>query len=109
LGGGVSTVCADDYSSTSGGGMNNWSEAELQFRCERLAVRLERLAESFLRIPDLCRRGNDGDEALVLVQDCRSFLELTAMTLYLERVADRDDRGCQKPYRSLGRHLELNR
>jgi hypothetical protein len=38
-----------------------------------------------------------------------SELLQAAMTLYLERVADRDDRGCQKPYRSLGRHLELNR
>jgi hypothetical protein len=61
--------------------MNNWSEAELQFRCERLSVRLEGLAGNFLRIADLCRRGNDGDEVLVLVQTCRSFLELTAIDL----------------------------
>jgi hypothetical protein len=61
--------------------MNNWSEAELQFRCERLSVRLEGLAGNFLRIADLCRRGNDGNEVLVLVQACRSFLELTAIDL----------------------------
>jgi hypothetical protein len=61
--------------------MNNWSEAELQFRCERLSVRLERLAENFLRIADLCQRENDGNEVLVLLQACRSFLELTAIDL----------------------------
>jgi hypothetical protein len=38
----------------------------------------------------LCRRGNDGDEALVLVQDCRSFLELTAMTSGRSETIDLD-------------------
>jgi hypothetical protein len=61
--------------------MNNWSEAELKFRCERLAVRLERLAENFLQITDLCGRGNDGEAVLVLVQTSCSFLELTAIDL----------------------------
>ena len=61
--------------------MNNWNEAELNFRCERLSVRLERLAQNFLRLVDLSRQGSHGDDVLSLVRECKSFLELTAIDL----------------------------
>ena len=30
--------------------MNNWTASELAFRCDRLFVRMERLAQNFLQI-----------------------------------------------------------
>jgi hypothetical protein len=61
--------------------MNNWNESELKFRCERLSVRLERLAQGFLQMADLGQTGACGDEVLDLVRECKSFLELTAIDL----------------------------
>lgn len=34
--------------------MNHWTAEELTFRCDRLSIRLERLAQNFLRIASLC-------------------------------------------------------
>lgn len=61
--------------------MNNWNEAELAFRCERLSVRLERLAQSFLRMAQLSQDARNADRVLVIVQESKSFLELTAIDL----------------------------
>jgi hypothetical protein len=61
--------------------MNNWSETELAFRCERLSVRLERLAESFLRMGQLSQDAANADSVLEIVKESKSFLELTAIDL----------------------------
>jgi hypothetical protein len=61
--------------------MNNWNETELAFRCERLSVRLERLAQNFLRLSALSQERENADAALDLLQECKSFLELTALDL----------------------------
>jgi hypothetical protein len=61
--------------------MNNWNEVELAFRCERLSVRLERLAQNFLPMGALSQDGTQVDEILLIVQESKSFLELTAIDL----------------------------
>jgi hypothetical protein len=61
--------------------MNNWNEAELAFRCERLSVRLERLAQNFLQMAQLSQDVGNADTVLVIVQESKSFLELTAIDL----------------------------
>jgi hypothetical protein len=61
--------------------MNNWSEAELTFRCERLSERLERLAQNFVRIGLLSQDTINADTVLPIVQESKSFLELTAIDL----------------------------
>jgi hypothetical protein len=61
--------------------MNNWSETELAFRCERLSVRLERLAENFLRMGGLSQDVTNADSVLEIVKETKSFLELTAIDL----------------------------
>jgi hypothetical protein len=61
--------------------MNNWSEAELAFRCERLSERLERLAQNFIRMGVLSQDVMNADVVLTIVQESKSFLELTAIDL----------------------------
>jgi hypothetical protein len=61
--------------------MNNWNETELAFRCERLSVRLERLAQNFLRMGRLSQDVTNADVILAIVQESKSFLELTAIDL----------------------------
>jgi hypothetical protein len=61
--------------------MNNWNEAELAFCCERLSARLERLAQNFLRMGILSQDGTQADAILLIVQESKSFLELTAIDL----------------------------
>jgi hypothetical protein len=61
--------------------MNNWNEAELAFRCERLSARLERLAQNFLRMGILSQDVTQADAILLIVQESKSFLELTAIDL----------------------------
>ncbi len=61
--------------------MNNWNESELAFRCERLSVRLERLAQNFLRMAQLSQDETNADLVLSIVQESKSFLELTAIDL----------------------------
>jgi hypothetical protein len=61
--------------------MNNWNEAELKFRYERLSVRLERLAENFLRLASLVQNEQNSEVALGVIQESKMFLELTAIDL----------------------------
>jgi hypothetical protein len=61
--------------------MNNWNEAELAFRCERLSVRLERLAQNFLQMAKLSQDAVNADAVLVILQESKSFLELAAIDL----------------------------
>lgn len=81
--------------------MNNWTAEELAFRCERLSMRLERLARNFLQMSLLClnevneqaTEGASGSNAmscvnaeavLALVRENKVFLELTALDLDVE-------------------------
>ena len=64
--------------------MNNWNEAELTFRCERLSVRLERLAENFLNMASLSQDKNSADTVLKVLRENKMFLELTAIDLDVE-------------------------
>ncbi len=61
--------------------MNNWTPEELLFRCDRLSVRLERLATNFLHISMLSQTVESGAQALSIVRESKSFLELTAVDL----------------------------
>jgi hypothetical protein len=61
--------------------MNNWNDSEMAFRCERLSVRLERLAQNFLGLAQLSQDETQADMALTLIQESKAFLELTAIDL----------------------------
>lgn len=61
--------------------MNNWTPEELAFRCDRLSVRLERLATNFLQIAILSDALDNQDQTLSIVRQSKSFLELTAVDL----------------------------
>jgi hypothetical protein len=61
--------------------MNNWNETELAFRCDRLSVRLERLAQNFLRMASLSLDITNADVVLVILRESKVFLELTALDL----------------------------
>ena len=64
--------------------MNNWSASEVAFRCDRLFVRMERLAQNFLRIGALSVDGSDSEAVLALVRESKVFLELIAIDLDVE-------------------------
>ena len=61
--------------------MNNWTVEQITFRCERLSVRLERLAQNFLQIVSLCVDGVNGEAVLEIIRESKVFLELTAIDL----------------------------
>lgn len=64
--------------------MNNWSQEELAFRCERLSVRMERLTQNFLRLASLSSDETHAGEALAIVRQSKAFLELTAIDLEVD-------------------------
>ena len=61
--------------------MNNWTAEELAFRCERLSMRLEKLAQGFLRMSALCVEMTNAGSVLEIVRESKVFLELTAIDL----------------------------
>ncbi len=61
--------------------MNNWTVAEIAFRCDRLSLRMERLAQNLLRIGSMSLEGVDGDKVLEIVKESKVFIELTAIDL----------------------------
>lgn len=61
--------------------MNNWTPEERAFRCDRLSIRLERLATNFLQIATLSRTVENSAQTLSIVRETKSFLELTAVDL----------------------------
>ena len=65
--------------------MNNWTASEITFRCERLSVRMERLAQNFLLMSALSVDGSDAEAVLALVRESKVFLELTAIDLDVDR------------------------
>jgi hypothetical protein len=54
--------------------MNNWTASEIAFRCERLSVRMERLAQNFLRMEVLSVNGADAETVLALIRKSKIFL-----------------------------------
>jgi ferredoxin-fold anticodon binding domain-containing protein len=64
--------------------MNNWSVEEIAFRCDRLSIRMERLAQNFLQIGSLSWDGVDAEAVLEIVRESKVFLELTAIDLDIE-------------------------
>ena len=65
--------------------MNNWTASEITFRCERLSVRMERLAQNLLLLSALSVDGSDAETVLALIRESKVFLELTAIDLDVER------------------------
>jgi hypothetical protein len=64
--------------------MNNWTAEELRFRCERLSVRLEYLAQTFLRMSSLSWDVNNGETVLSIIRESKGLLELTAIDLEVD-------------------------
>jgi hypothetical protein len=64
--------------------MNNWTVEQVTFRCERLSVRMERLAQNFLRIGTLSLEGMDGETVLEILRESKVFIELTAIDLDID-------------------------
>jgi hypothetical protein len=61
--------------------MNNWTAEELAFRCERLSMRLEKLAQKFLQIADLSQDLTNAEVVLRMIRESKQLLELTAIDL----------------------------
>jgi hypothetical protein len=61
--------------------MNNWTVEQITFRCERLSVRLERLAQNFLQMASLSLNEFNGEAVLEIIRESKVFLELTAIDL----------------------------
>ncbi len=61
--------------------MNNWTVEQITFRCERLSVSLERLAQNFLQIASLSLDEVNGKELLGIIRESKVFLELIAIDL----------------------------
>ena len=64
--------------------MNNWTETEIAFRCQRLAVRMERLVQHLSRLGSLSMQGIDKGTVLSILRESKSFLELTAIDLDID-------------------------
>jgi hypothetical protein len=61
--------------------MNNWTVAEMAFRCDRLSLRMERLAQNFLRMGSMSLDGVDSETVRSIVKESKVFIELTAIDL----------------------------
>lgn len=61
--------------------MNNWTAEEIAFRCDRLPVRIDRLATNLLRLGSLSSNGTDSDSTLAVLRESKVFIELTAIDL----------------------------
>jgi hypothetical protein len=64
--------------------MNNWTVVEVEFRCQRLSIRMERLAQNFLQIGSLSLAGVDAEAVLEIIRESKVFLELTSIDLDVE-------------------------
>jgi hypothetical protein len=61
--------------------MNHLTSEEQEFRCERLSVRLERLAQNFQQISSLASNTDNSEAVLSVIRTSKVFLELTAIDL----------------------------
>lgn len=64
--------------------MNNWNEEEIRFRCERLSIRLERLAQNFTKIASLSLDIANAEDVFAIIRQNKVFLELTAIDLDID-------------------------
>ena len=64
--------------------MNNWTVAEMAFRCDRLSLRMERLAQNFLRMGAISLDGVDAETVRSIVKESKVFIELTAIDLDID-------------------------
>lgn len=64
--------------------MNNWTAAEMEFRCDRLSIRMERLAQNFLRMGSMSLDGVEAEAVLAIVKESKIFIELTAIDLDID-------------------------
>jgi hypothetical protein len=65
--------------------MNNWNDKEIAFRCDRLPVRIERLAQNFLRMASLSLDETEAATVLSIIRESKAFIELTAVDLDIDR------------------------
>lgn len=68
--------------------MNNWTVEEISFRCARLSIRMERLAQNFVRMGSLSLEGVAPDAVLEIIRESKLFLELTAIDLDVDRAVE---------------------
>jgi hypothetical protein len=64
--------------------MNNWTVGEMAFRCDRLSLRMERLAQNFLRMGSMSLDGVDAKAVRAIVKESKVFIELTAIDLDID-------------------------
>jgi hypothetical protein len=64
--------------------MNNWTKTEIAFRCQRLSVRMERLAQHLNHLGSLSVQGIDEETVLSILRESKSFLKLTAIDLDID-------------------------
>jgi hypothetical protein len=67
--------------------MNNWTVEQITFRCERLSVRLEKLAQNFLQMASLSLDEFNGEAVLEIIRESKVFLELTAIDLDVDNAS----------------------
>jgi hypothetical protein len=65
--------------------MQNKLTFEIEFRFNRLSVRLERLAANFDRLATLILAGEHSGQALQCLQECKLFIEWTGIDLDVDR------------------------
>jgi uncharacterized Rossmann fold enzyme len=65
--------------------MKHWSPEDLAFRCQRLSLRLEMLAQTFSQLATLSEEVTAADEALATLRQAKVWLELTAMDLDVDQ------------------------
>jgi hypothetical protein len=61
--------------------VQNQSSVEIEFRMNRLSVRLERLAAHFEELAQLLTQGADSGNCLKHMQECKFFIEWTGIDL----------------------------
>ncbi len=64
--------------------MNHWSAEETAFRCQRLSVRLEQLAQTFEEMAVLSQDETQAEAVLARLRLSKGYLELTAIDLDVE-------------------------
>jgi 3-hydroxyacyl-CoA dehydrogenase len=64
--------------------LNDWTVAELAFRCDRLSVRMARLAQNFSRMGSMSLDGIDAETVRAIVKESKVFIELTAIDLDID-------------------------
>jgi hypothetical protein len=61
--------------------VQNLSTVEIEFRINRLSVRLERLAAHFEELAQFLAQGGDSGNCLKYMQECQFFIEWTGIDL----------------------------